>query len=89
VASCEYSVHRPSNPELLLRIQLVAGAATAVTPGDVLKKGLKDIISICEGVKVAEATEMDQRPPSPLGMGTTNADLPPEVPLDKFSQCPY
>jgi len=80
VASCEYTVHNPSNSEMHLRIELMAGVSGAVTPADILKKGVSDIISIFEGVKDAETVQMDtQRPSSPLGMRSTSADLPPEV----------
>jgi len=81
VASCEYSIPQPSKPELHLRIELVAGASAAMTPADLLKKALSDItISICEDTKETGTIEMDlQRPLSPLGTGTTSADLPPEV----------
>jgi len=85
VASCRYRIPHPSKPELHLRIELVAGTSTAVTPADVLKKAVNDIMSIFEGVKDAKTVEMDtQRPPSSLGMRTTDADLPPEVPADKI-----
>jgi len=68
-----------------LRIELLAGTSRAVTPADVLKKGLNDIISICEDAKEAKTVEMDtQHPPSPLGMGCTSGDLPPEVPLENI-----
>jgi len=86
VASCEYFIPQPSKPEHHLRIELVAGASAVMTPTDVLKKALIYItVSICEDVKNAETVEIDtQRPPSPLGMVATQADLPPEVPLDNI-----
>jgi len=78
-----------------LRIELVTGASAAVTPADMLKKGVNDIHSIFEDIKDAKTVEMDtqvpllplemdspamvQQLPSASGMTASGGDLPPEV----------
>jgi len=51
VALCGYSLPHPSEPEMHLRIQLVPGASAVVTPAEMLKKGLNDIVSMCDHVE--------------------------------------
>jgi len=68
------------------RIELMAEGSSAVTPAHIFNKALNDInVSLSEDGKDAEIVEMNtERPPSPLGVVASSADLPPEVLSDNI-----